>query len=93
MEASASDKRRSAFVMTQYRVLVFCTDCGRTHPMRTTLSLKDGPPQKATVAAAYNGKALPLEVVGLLKKDSLCPESARPVLLDDPEKVYLTPRN
>jgi len=39
MEASASGKRRSAFVMAQYRVLVFCTDCGRTHPMRTTLSL------------------------------------------------------
>jgi hypothetical protein len=29
----------------------------------------------------------------LLKKDILCPEAARPVLLDDPEKVYLTPRN
>ena len=61
--------------------------------MRIILSLENGPTQKATVAIAYNGKALPVEMVNLLKKDILCPETARPVMLDDPEKVYLVPAN
>jgi hypothetical protein len=83
----------SGKMMAQYRVLVFCTYCDRTHPVKIILSLKNGPTQKATVATAYNGKALPIELVNLLKKDILCPETARPVILDDPERVYLVPAN
>ena len=83
----------SGVMMAQYRVLVFCTYCDRTHPVRIILSLENGPTQKATVATAYNGKALPIELVNLLKKDILCPETARPLILDDPERVYLVPAN
>jgi hypothetical protein len=81
----------TGIVMIRYRVLVFCTYCERTHPTKISLSLENGPAQKATVAMAYNGKALPIELVNLLKKDILCPETARPVMLDDPDKVYLVP--
>jgi hypothetical protein len=59
--------------MAQYRILVFCTDCGRTHPVRSTLLLDDGPRQKTTVANAYQDKPLP--------KDILCPELAKSVML------------
>jgi hypothetical protein len=60
--------------MAQYRILVFCTGCGRMHPARATFLLDDGPTEKATVADAYKDKPLPLELVKLLKKDILCPE-------------------
>lgn len=76
--------------MAQYRVLVFCTDCVRTHPVRTTL-LDDGPTEKTTVADAYKNKALPPELVKLLKRDILCPELAKSVTLEDPNKVFLVP--
>jgi len=77
--------------MARYRVLVFCTNCVRMHPVRTTLSLDDGPIEKATVADAYKDKALPPELVKLLKRDTLCPELAKSVPLDDIDKVYLVP--
>ena len=76
--------------MAQYRILVFCTGCGRTHPARTTL-LDDGPAEKTTVAEAYKNKPLPLELAKLLKKDILCPELAISVMLSDADKVYLVP--
>ena len=77
--------------MAQYRILVFCTGCGRTHPARTTLLLGDGPGEKTTVAEAYKNKPLPLELAKMLKKDILCPELAISVMLSDADKVYLVP--
>jgi hypothetical protein len=77
--------------MAQYRILVFCTGCGRMHPARATFLLDDGPAEKATVADAYKDKPLPLELVKLLKKDILCPELAISVMLEDANKVYLVP--
>jgi hypothetical protein len=77
--------------MAQYRILVFCTDCDRTHPVRATLLLDDGPTEKATVADAYKDKTLPFELAKLLKKDILCPELAKSVTLEDADKVYLVP--
>jgi|RhiMetdeSRZDD1v2_1073273.scaffolds.fasta_scaffold421286_2 hypothetical protein len=77
--------------MAQYRIIVFCTACGRTHPARATFLLDDGPTEKATVADAYKDKPLPLELVKLLKKDILCPELAKSVTLEDADKVYLVP--
>ena len=77
--------------MAQYRVLVFCTDCARTHPVRATLFLDDGPIEKATVANAYKDKPLPSGLVNLLKRDILCPELAKSVPLKDTNNVYLVP--
>jgi hypothetical protein len=77
--------------MAQYRVLVFCPDCVRTHPVRATFLLDDGPTEKTTVADAYKDKALPLELVKLLKRDILCPELAKSVTLADTDRVYLVP--
>jgi hypothetical protein len=77
--------------MTEYRILVFCKDCGRTHSTKATLLLDDGPTEKTTVADAYKEKPIPSEIVKMLKKDMLCPELAIPVMLEDTEKVYLVP--
>jgi hypothetical protein len=77
--------------MGQYRILVFCIGCGRTHPARTTFSVDDGPAEKTTVADAYKDKPLPLELTKLLKKDILCPELAKPVTLENADNVYLIP--
>ena len=77
--------------MAQYRILVFCTGCGRTHPARPTVLLDDGPAEKTTVADAYKDKPLPLELAKLLKKDILCPELAKSVMLENADNVYLVP--
>jgi hypothetical protein len=77
--------------MARYSIIVFCSYCGRTHPARLTITLKDGPTKKATVADAYKHKTLPLNLAKLLKNAILCPESANSVMLDDTNKVYLVP--
>ena len=77
--------------MAQYRVLVYCTNCVRTHPVRATFLLDDGPIEKATVADAYKDQPLPSKLVKLLKGDILCPELAKSVSLNDPNNVYLVP--
>ena len=53
--------------------------------------MDDGPSEKATVADAYRDKPLPPKLVQLLKGDTLCPELAKSVTLEDPNKVYLVP--
>ena len=70
-------------LMARYSILAFCSYCGRTHPARLTITLKDGPTKKATVADAYKHKTLPLNLAKLLKNAILCPESADSVMLDD----------
>ena len=77
--------------MALYRILVFCDDCGRTHSTKAGLLLDDGPTEKTTVAEAYKDKPLPLELRKLLKRDILCPESAKSVMLKDARKLYLIP--
>ena len=86
-----SSNRCTAIAMGQYRILVFCKDCGRPHPMKGTVLLDDGPAEKTTIAEAYKNKPPPLEIVKILKKDILCPELAISVTLEDPNKVYLVP--
>ena len=75
----------------RYRIVVFCPSCDRTHPARVTLFLEDGPSKTATIGDVYKDKPLPLELVKLLGKDTLCPELAISVKLEDPDNVYLVP--
>jgi hypothetical protein len=77
--------------MTQYSILAFCSYCDRTHPARLTITLKDGPTKKATVAEAYKDATLPSNLAKVLKNAILCPESADSVTLNDRKKVYLVP--
>ena len=77
--------------MAQYRILVFCTGCGRPHQARATFSLDVGPTEKTTVADAYKDKPLPLELTKLLKQDILCPELATSATLENADNVYLVP--
>ena len=86
-----SVKHCTAVIMAEYRILVFCTDCGRTHTARSSFSWDDGPTEKTTVAEAYKNKPLPLELAKLLKKDVLCPELAKSVMLKDADELYLVP--
>jgi hypothetical protein len=79
--------------MTRYSILAFCSYCDRTHPARLTITLKDGPTKKATVAEAYKDTTLPSNLAKLLKNAILCPESANSVMLNDRNKVYLVPIN
>ena len=77
--------------MTQYSILEFCSYCDRTHPAKLTVTLKNGPATKATVAKAYKHKILPSNLAKVLRNAILCPESANSVMLNDRNKVYLVP--
>jgi hypothetical protein len=77
--------------MTRYRIVVFCPSCDRTHPARATLFLNDGPSKRTTVGEAYKDKPLPPRLAKMLSKDTLCPELAISLKLEDPDKVYLVP--
>ena len=77
--------------MTKYSILVFCTYCDRTHPARLTITLKDGPPKKVTIAETYGHKPLPSNLAKLRRNAILGPESANSIMLNDRTKVYLVP--
>ena len=77
--------------MTRYSILAFCSYCDRTHPARLTITLKDGPTKKVTVAEAYEHNPLPSNLTKLLRNAILCPESGNSVMLNDRNRVYLAP--
>jgi hypothetical protein len=77
--------------MSRYSIIVFCSYCDRTHPARLTITLKDGPTKKVTVAEAYEHKPLGSNLAKLLRNAILCPESGNSVMLNDRDKVYLVP--
>ena len=77
----------------KYSILVLCSYCDRTHPARLTITLKDGPTKKVTVAEGYGHKPLPSNLAKLLRNAILCPETANSVMLKDRNKVSLVPIN
>jgi hypothetical protein len=77
--------------MARYNVLYFCTACSRVHPMGVSLPLEVGFLNTKTVGEAYSGKPLPSYVAMLVGSSVTCRETGTSLVLEDINKLYLTP--
>jgi hypothetical protein len=77
--------------MARYNVLYFCTACRRIHPMGVSLQLEVGFLNTKTVSEAYSGKPLPSYVAMLVGSSVTCRKTGKSLVLEDINKLYLTP--
>jgi hypothetical protein len=82
--------RHGGYSMAQYNVSFLCSDCGRFHQTKISLTLFDGPDRLKRLGEVYTPNALPSEVPQLLQKHVRCPVTRNSVKLDD-NKLYLVP--
>jgi hypothetical protein len=77
--------------MEQYSVLVYCADCGETHPMGICVGLDNGPSKKASIGDAYQGKALPKNIANMADNRITCPKTGNWITEADNNQVFLVP--
>ena len=82
--------RHGGYSMAQYNLSFLCSECGRFHPTKISLTLFDGPDRLKRLGDVYTPKALPSEVPQLLRKHVTCPVTRNSLKLDD-NKLYLVP--
>ena len=77
--------------MAMYGVHFFCNECLETHPCGISITLDDGPPNKASIGDTYAGRDLPTEVVALSKNEFPCLTTGRPTMQENNDQVFLVP--
>ncbi len=77
--------------MTKYDLHFICKECGNTHMFPITLSLDDGPADKATIDETYRGKRLPPEVARTMADGIKCASTGRWTRQVDDTQIFLVP--
>ncbi len=77
--------------MAIYSVHFFCDECSQTHPLGISISLDDGPSDKASIGDAYAGKELPAQVATLRGNMTNCPVTGTLTSQADTNQIFLVP--
>lgn len=76
---------------TLYGVLVSCNKCGGVHEMGISVCLEDGPADKQSIGALYNGKTLPKNLADLTNNSVTCPKTGRRSTQKSNQQIFLVP--
>jgi hypothetical protein len=77
-------------MMDQYNVSFLCSDCGRIHPAKISVTIIDGPDRLKRIDEVYTPSAMPAEITKLLRTYGMCPVTRNSIKLDKNE-LYLLP--
>ena len=82
--------------MKLYHVDLDCPRCGKRHGVYGGLVgglvIENGPDHAGTIAELYEGQELPGVLVRLMTDAPWCDQVEAYVPMDDPARVYLTPK-
>ena len=76
--------------MALYNVMFLCSDCGRFHATKLSVTVIDGPSRRKPIDEVYSPLATPAEVTELLQTYVMCPVTRNSIKLDRKE-FYLVP--
>jgi hypothetical protein len=76
--------------MARYNVSFLCSDCGRIHPTKISVTVTDGPGRMKRIDEVYTPSAVPPEVTKLFRTYVMCPVTRNSLKLDEKE-LYLVP--
>jgi hypothetical protein len=76
--------------MALYNVVFLCSDCGRFHVTKLSVTVINGPDRRKQIEEVYSPHTMPPEVTKLLRTDVMCPVTGNSVKLDRKE-LYLVP--
>jgi hypothetical protein len=61
----------------QYNIFVFCNKCAGVHDMGISITMEDGPVDKQSIGAFYDGKNLPKSLASLTSSSITCPKTGK----------------
>ena len=76
--------------MALYNVMFLCSDCGRFHATKLSVTVIDGPDRRKQINEVYSPSATPPEVTKLLQADVVCSVTGNSIRLDE-KTFYLVP--
>jgi len=76
--------------MALYNVMFLCSDCGRFHATKLSITVIDGPNRRKQIDEMYSPLTMPPEVTELLRTHVMCPVTRNSIKLDRKE-LYLVP--
>jgi hypothetical protein len=76
--------------MALYNVVFLCSDCGRFHATKLSVTVIDGPDRRKQIDEVYSPRAMPPEITELLRTYVMCPLTRNSIKVDRKE-FYLVP--
>jgi len=76
--------------MGSYNIMFLCSDCGRFHATKLSVTVIDGSGRRKQIDEVYSPRAMPPEVAELLRTGVMCPVTRKSIKLDRKE-LYLVP--
>jgi hypothetical protein len=76
--------------MALYNVMFLCSDCGRFHATKLSVTVIDGPDRRRQIDEVYSTNGIPSEVTKLLRRDVTCPVTRNSIKRGRKE-FYLVP--
>ena len=76
--------------MPSYVVTAYCTECCSTHPTGVEFDWPERIAPTESIAEAFNGTALPPEIVTMSRNYFLCPQTGKMYKQTDNNKLFLT---
>jgi hypothetical protein len=76
--------------MALYNVVFLCSDCGRFHATKVSVTVIDGPDRRKQIDEVYSPRAMPPEITELLRTYVMCPLTRNSIKVDRKE-FYLVP--
>ena len=76
--------------MALYNIMFLCSECGRFHATKLSVTMTDGPDRRQQIEEVYSPRAMPPEITELLRTHVMCPVTRNSIKLDRKE-FYLVP--
>ena len=73
-----------------YNVMFLCSDCGRFHATKLSVTVNDGPNRRKQINEVYTPSAMPPEVTKLLQTYVMCSVTRNSIKLDS-KAFHLVP--
>jgi hypothetical protein len=77
--------------MATYSVHFFCDECSEVHPLGISISLADGPVDRASIGDTYAGKEIDPMLVNMTNNSTICPNTRKMTSQKDNDQVFLVP--
>jgi hypothetical protein len=82
--------RKGGDTMASHNVVFLCSDCGRFHATKLSVTVIDGPNWRKQIDEVYSPRAMPDEITELLRTHVMCPVTRNSLKVDRKE-FYLVP--
>lgn len=76
--------------MALYNVVFICSDCGRFHATKLSVTVIDGPDRRKQIDEVYSRRTMPPEITELLRTNLICPVT-RKSIKPNRREIHLVP--